>query len=109
METSGSMQKKLIFYHHLLNLSDEALAKQMINVQLQNNFPGLAQECQSYIKELNLSNIIDKKMHKNTWKREVHQAAEKYNKEKLLEDCQTRNRGTSRQNQNKIPGGENTN
>ena len=32
----------------------------------------------------------------NTWRREVHQAAEKHNKEKLLEECQTRNRGTSR-------------
>ena len=70
----------------MLNLSDEALAKQMIDVQLKNNFPGLAQECQTYMKELNLPNINDENVKKIVWKREVKKAIKIKNEEELRKE-----------------------
>ena len=39
------IKKKLSFYHHLKSLNDDALAKEVLEIQEENGFPGLAAEC----------------------------------------------------------------
>ena len=39
-------QKKLMFFHHVLNLPDEALAKEIALTQIEYSYHGLITECQ---------------------------------------------------------------
>ena len=39
------IQKKLMFFYDLLNLPDDALAKQVLIIQLKCKYPGLGKEC----------------------------------------------------------------
>ena len=80
------IKKKLTFYHHLINLPDEALAKQMMNVQLEHQFPGLVKECLNYLRELKLENVNLKNVSKTLWKKEVKKAIKIKNEKELRRD-----------------------
>ena len=89
--------KQLIYLQQLLRKEDDQWIRDAL-MTLKEDGTGWAKTIQHTLEQWELESdweiIATKPV--NTWKREVHQAAEKYNKEKLLEDCQTRNRGTSR-------------
>ena len=59
-------------------MSEDSLDNEIYQVQLSKNLPGLADECSSLIKSLNLPNICDKKVIRNisklTWKQKVKAA-----------------------------------
>ena len=44
--------KKLTFYHHLLHLDDNSLAKQIFNIEEKLSYPGLVKECRELMQEL---------------------------------------------------------
>lgn len=71
-------QKKSEFLWHLLDLEEGALAKEILNVQILYNMPGLVSECTEWIKESSLPDIFVEKLSKIQWKKSV--------KAKLLEE-----------------------
>ena len=68
------IKQKLNFFHHLVNLPDTALAKQMVNIQTMNDFPGLSKECMKFMKILKLLDITRIKLKKIGWKKLVKNA-----------------------------------
>ena len=44
--------KMLTFYHHLLHLDDNSLAKQIFNIEEKLSYPGLVKECRELMQEL---------------------------------------------------------
>ena len=80
------IEKKLNLFYDLVNLPDTALAKIMVNTQMKNGFPGLAQECLMFIKELNLPDITEIKITKESWKGQVKNAIRKENEKELRVD-----------------------
>ena len=54
------------------SLGEETLAKEICDAQIKLGFPGLIKECQQFIKELDIPNIIQdnirKTITKNKWK-----------------------------------------
>ena len=68
------IERKLNFIHHLLNLSPETLANQILTIQINKNIPGLVSECKSYIKHLKLQDIFQNKIPIKQWKLMVKEA-----------------------------------
>ena len=80
------IQRKLNFFHFLLNLNEDTLAKEILNVQMKCGFPGLAQECMSLISELGLPDITQEIITKISWKHKVKEAILKKNEQELRLD-----------------------
>ena len=78
------IETKLNFLYHLLNLSKESLANEIISVQLKAGFPGLAKECKGYIQDLRLTDITEESISNQKWKNEVKQAILEKNKNDLI-------------------------
>ena len=61
--------------HHLVNLDDNSLAKQMLNTQKMYSFPGLVSEVKNLTKEFDLEDItkeeIATELSKQRWKSKV--------------------------------------
>ena len=71
-----------MFFHHILNLPDKALAKEIALTQIKFNYPGLMTECQHLMTKYNLPDIVDKT--KGQWKKIVKERIKRVNKETLL-------------------------
>ena len=71
-----------MFFHHILNLPDKALAKEIALTQIKSNYPGLMTECQHLMTKYNLPDIVDKT--KGQWKKIVKERIKRVNKETLL-------------------------
>ena len=69
-------------------LPDEALAKEVIILQIKNKFPGLADECLKAIEELSLPNIIEQRIKQASWKKLVKVALQDKNKDDLIKDLE---------------------
>ena len=67
------MAKKLIFMHHVMNLSKDALARQIMITQKTYHFPGLVNEIKQLVRELDIPDITDeqtaKQWTKESWKK----------------------------------------
>ena len=61
--------KKLTFYHHLLHLDENSLAKQIYEIQEKLSYPGLVKECKIIIHALRLPDA--RIMSKKQWKSRV--------------------------------------
>ena len=77
------VKKKLMFLHHLANLDDSSLAKQVYDVQLKLGLPGLIKECEQYLVKFGVIDIT--KYTKIQWKNLVNQNIAKMNRECLLD------------------------
>ena len=62
--------RKLNFYHHILNLDDDAVAKQLAKSQVNNNFPGLMDECKTLLRKYDIEDEPTK-FTKIAWKKKV--------------------------------------
>ena len=88
-DTGGMMikyriiKRKLLFFHHLENLSDDSLAKQIFEIQKSCNLPGLAKECLIILNEAGINGVD--KYSKNQWKNIVDKLCRKMNEDDLLE------------------------
>ena len=68
------MESKLNFLHYIIRQDGESLAHQILLEQKLKNFPGLAQECKQFIKELNILDPFEITLSKNEWKKMVKKA-----------------------------------
>ena len=88
-ETGGKLmkyrilQKKLLFLHHVATLPDEALAKEVFQVQEELNLPGLLQDCKDFIIMAGITNFSS--FSKFQWKNLVKNEINKLNKNEILE------------------------
>lgn len=49
--------KKLNLFHHIINMPNTDLAKEIIDMQILFKLPGLAKECHEYMNEMKLTDI----------------------------------------------------
>ena len=75
-------QKKLVFYHHLINLPKNSLAYQIASTQVSLSYPGLMLECQELMEEYNLTDV--KSSSKIQWKKMVKNKVKEQNETSLL-------------------------
>ena len=75
-------KKKLMFFHHIFNLPDNALAKEIAMTQMKFNFPGLMTECHELMIKYNLPDV--KNHTKFQWKKIVEKTIRLHNKNILL-------------------------
>ena len=80
------MEKKLIFLHHIISQSDDSLAHQILYEQWNNNWPGLVQECNQFIEQLNILDPFEVNLSKNEWKKIVKEAISKANSDELKDE-----------------------
>ena len=70
------IQKKLNFYHHLIHLPSMSVAKQVLNLQKQMNYPGLQKECDEFLSQMHI-NVrpinVTKSHSKNIIKKVIHE------------------------------------
>ena len=76
----------MMLVHHLTNLKDSALAKQVWLEQRRCDWPGLAREVSFISKELGLEDINETELSKNALKRLVSQACREKNEQDLKAD-----------------------
>ena len=75
-------KKKLMFFHHLFNLPDKALAKEIAVTQIRFNFPGFMTECQELMVKYNLPDVRNHT--KLQWNKIVEKTINLHNKNILL-------------------------
>ena len=78
-------KKKLMFVHHVKNLSDTALAKQVWKEQIRNGWPGLAKEATKLCSELGIEDVNKTKCSKGEWKKVVRTACKNKDMAEMLE------------------------
>ena len=59
------MEKKLIFLHYIISQNDDSLAHQILYEQKKNKWPGLVQECNKFIEDLNILDPFQMSLSKN--------------------------------------------
>ena len=71
-------KRKLLILHHVINMDENSLAREILDVQKSKHLPGLVPECKSLLKSLNLPDILDTKvaagLSKVAWKKLVKTA-----------------------------------
>ena len=79
--------KKLLFFHHLSLLPDDALAKEIFDLQRENCLPGYVSECDDILNGLEIG---DPRFYsKNQWKKLVKEKVHDKNKSDLLNMVKT--------------------
>jgi hypothetical protein len=77
-------KSKLLLLHHIKNLDDSSLAKQVYKEQTEHGWPGLVDECGSILKQWNLKNIFtEENSTKSQWKNAVKKEAKVQNEDNL--------------------------
>ena len=77
------LKKKLLFYHHLLQLPEESLAWEVAQVQSNLALPGLISECAALVLDMELPEA--KSCTKLEWKKLVNQNIKKKNRQDILD------------------------
>ena len=75
-------KRKLMFFHHILNLPENSLAGEIARTQIKFNFPGLMTECQELVIKYNLPNV--NLYSKAQWKKIVDESLNEYNKNIII-------------------------
>ena len=81
--------KKLHFVHHLTNLGDQSLVKEVLTLQDHHNLPGLVSECKDYFQKYQLPDIFKEPMKSNEWKSLVKKKMHEANSKELKSEIQT--------------------
>ena len=81
-------KKKVMMIHHLKNLSDSSLAKQVWREQLQQDWPGLAREASIICEELGIKNVNESQTGRQELKTLVNNACRGRNERELKEQMQ---------------------
>ena len=77
------LQKKLTFLHHIENLPDTALAKEVLSVQVDQGLPGIYNECKNFLAKFEIFDL--KQYSKNSFKKLIKTKIFELNKEKLID------------------------
>ena len=78
------LQKKLCFLHHLSNLEEGSLAKEILEIQARNSLGGIYKECEEFINKIGQLKLNT--MSKYQWKKEVGRFIDTKNRNDLLQD-----------------------
>ena len=78
------LQKKLMFFHHLMNLPTNSLAFEVLEIQLRNQLPGLGTDMEEHLVNIGATEV--RGFPKLIWKRKVKEYVKELNKTKLLEE-----------------------
>ena len=83
------LQKKLLFMHHLTNLPDSSLAKEVFCIQTKMELPGIAQDCADFLSRFGLYdlNLYSKEQFKKLVKEKIYEL----NRCKLLNSIKEKN------------------
>ena len=81
------LKNKLLFLHHLENLSDDSLAKEVYKGQKDLNLPGLFQECSQFLTEFGILDVQG--FSKFQWKKFVNKKISQLNKIEILENIKS--------------------
>ena len=81
--------KKLLFVHHLTNLEDQSLAKEVLALHDHHNLPGLMAGCKDYFQKYQLPGIFKEPMKINKWKSLVKKKMHEANSKELKSEIQT--------------------
>ena len=76
--------KQLNFIHHLANLPESALARNIFDEQVRLQLPGLYKQCEQYLNEMGIVNLQD--LNKWQMKRKVKKFLMNKNRTELLEN-----------------------
>ena len=80
------IKQKLLLVHHLVNLPEDSLAKQVAEVQDKLNLPGLISEMKEIIKHLELPNV--ESVSKMQWKSKVNESMINKNKKDIIQQSE---------------------
>ena len=80
------LKSKMLFLHHLVELDDESLAKQIFTKQKEKNLIGPARELREILNQLKLPNIFDQKfqLSRKQWNQKVKKAIEDKEKDEVI-------------------------
>ena len=80
------LKSKMLFLHHLVELDDESLAKQIFTKQKEKNLIGPARELREISNQLKLPNIFDQKFQisRKQWNQKVKKAIEDKEKDEVI-------------------------
>ena len=82
--------KKLLFYHHLMNLPPSSLAYEIAATQTAMSYPGLMVECAKLIEKYEIPDV--KNYNKIQWKKLVKNKVTDQNRADILEQWRTATR-----------------
>ena len=83
------MEKKINFYHHVMTMDDQCLAKIMAKKQIENNYPGLMMECHDILDQIGLRHCHPCHFSKMSWKKMTKMTIKEHNRSHLLEKIKT--------------------
>ena len=78
------MQRKLLFLYHLMTLPENSLAKEIYLIQKENALPGLVNECEQFLSDLNI-HADPSTFTKGQWKKIIRKKIQDRNKQLLLQ------------------------
>ena len=76
--------KKLLFYHHLLTLPENSLAREIVEIQKERILQGLVKECDNVLNDLEITSDPSN-FTKKHWKKIAKEAIQKKNRTELLD------------------------
>ena len=82
------LKKKLMFLHHLHNLHQSSLAKEVLSLQTLNGLPGIVQECNSFLSNFGFNDLS--LYSKCQFKRLVNSKISELNKQKLIQQVKSK-------------------
>ena len=77
--------RNLNFYHHIINLEDDDIAKKIAQIQMKNKFPDLMMECQQLLRKYEIDDLIVTEYTKYSWKRIVKKAVVKKATDQIID------------------------
>ena len=80
------MKAKLSFLHYLLVQKEGSLARQVLQQQIQHNFPGLVKECKEFIQKWSILDPFEHWLSPKEWKKMVNEAIRETNGNELNKD-----------------------
>ena len=84
------MQQKLLFLHHLASLPDQALAKEIYSLQMENeNLPGLVRESKLFFQQLGIDDSDPSSFSKYQWGKMIRYHIHAKNKSDILTKIQS--------------------
>ena len=79
------IESKLLFYYHLVNLSNDTLAKKIYLEEIKLNIGGYHHECQIYLANLNINPEEAKYLNKTQWKALIRDSLKRKTRSDILD------------------------
>ena len=81
-------KQKVMLIHHLKNLDQRTLARQVYDQQRRNNWPGLARECQGICERMGLEDVNETECMKKEFKRMLDAACKREDETEMRKEME---------------------